>query len=460
VGRLARRLLLAAILTAPAAFALLVAELVGDVPWPWMLAAIAMTMLGAFAFVAVLLGDLARFATHLDQLARGAEPPAPEFVTPVAREDLAIAVRQFERTATALRAERGALAGAGQQVVEGLPDPLVMFDEKGRVVRANGAAREVLGGTARGTSMPEVIRNPQVLEAAGRVLAGGADEEVEFTLAGATPLTFAAGIRRLAQPAADGTVLLILLHDLTRVRQIEQMRADFVANASHELRTPLATLIGFIETLDGPARDDPEARSRFLAIMADQANRMTRLVNDLLSLSEIELREHTRPEARVDLRGLLEEVIDALAITAENANVTLQLSAGHDLPPVIGERDELFKLFQNLVDNAIKYGGGDSGVEITARLHTGRTPRLRDGDVVVAVEIRDHGPGIPAEHLPRLTERFYRVDTARSRALGGTGLGLAIVKHIVNRHRGVMEIDSTPGEGTRFTVYLPGRTAG
>jgi two-component system phosphate regulon sensor histidine kinase PhoR len=217
------------------------------------------------------------------------------------------------------------------------------------------------------------------------------------------------------------------------------MRADFIANASHELRTPLSTLIGFLETLAGPAREDTEARARFLPIMLEQARRMARLVSDLLSLSRIELHEHTPPTGRVDLTAILHGVADALEIKAKNRGMAIRIEADR-LPPVLGDADELAQVFQNLIDNAVKYGSRNSEVRVMA------------GPAEV-----DRGEGIPREHLPRLTERFYRVDSARSRELGGTGLGLAIVKHIVNRHRGHLEIESAPGEGSRFTVYL--RTA-
>ena len=231
------------------------------------------------------------------------------------------------------------------------------------------------------------------------------------------------------------------------------MRADFIANASHELRTPLATLTGFIDTLLGPARDDAEARERFLTIMHQQAGRMTRLVEDLLSLSRIELNEHVVPRDRVALRPLLADLAEALALRAGGRGMRISLAVPDDLPDVLGDRDELAQLFQNLFDNAIKYGR--AGTEITVVAESARRVEPeRPATPSVAVAVRDRGDGIAREHLSRLTERFYRVDTARSREMGGTGLGLAIVKHIVNRHRGALDIESTPGLGSAFTVRL------
>ena len=238
----------------------------------------------------------------------------------------------------------------------------------------------------------------------------------------------------------------MVLHDTTALRRAERMRADFVANASHELKTPMAGIAGFIETLRGPARDDAVARERFLGIMAEQAERMRRLVDDLLMLSRIEQHEHARPDASIDLERVLRGVLDLLQLKASSRKVMLDLGIDDDLPAAVGDYDELTIVFQNLIDNAIKYAKPATTVRIAAR------PVGKDR---VAVSVSDEGDGIPAAHLPRLTERFYRVDAARSRQLGGTGLGLAIVKHVVNRHRGRLDIQSTPGKGSTFTVVLP-----
>jgi two-component system phosphate regulon sensor histidine kinase PhoR len=243
--------------------------------------------------------------------------------------------------------------------------------------------------------------------------------------------------------------VLVLLHDITDARRVEAMRVDFVANASHELKTPLASLSGFIDTLRGHARDDPEAQARFLEIMAEQAGRMRRLIDDLLSLSRIELREHVRPDREVDLLGVVKDVTDALGPLAEQNGVEIVISASADLPKVRGDRDELAQVVQNLADNALRYGRAGKRIEISL------APDVRAGRPMLRLSVRDFGPGIPREHLPRLTERFYRVDAAASRAKGGTGLGLAIVKHIVNRHQGMLGMDSELGRGAIFTVHIP-----
>jgi two-component system phosphate regulon sensor histidine kinase PhoR len=259
-------------------------------------------------------------------------------------------------------------------------------------------------------------------------------------------------------------MVLLSLHDITTIKRSEQQRADFVANASHELRTPLASLTGFIETLRGPARDDVPARERFLGIMHDQASRMARLVDDLLSLSRIELDEHTPPSQRVDMVRCVRAVIAALELKAAARRVRLRLVAAEAVPTVAGDGDQLTQVMQNLISNAVKYTREQT--EITITLESVEAPAAgaalvpaaagrRPPRPMVAITVADQGEGIERIHLPRLTERFYRVDPARSRALGGTGLGLAIVKHIINRHRGRLTIDSEPGRGSTFTVTLP-----
>jgi two-component system phosphate regulon sensor histidine kinase PhoR len=234
---------------------------------------------------------------------------------------------------------------------------------------------------------------------------------------------------------------------------VERTRADFVANASHELRTPLASLVGFIDTLRGPAADDPPAQARFLEIMGEQAGRMNRLIDDLLSLSRIELTEHQIPEERLDLESLVERMLAAFEIRIKQRTVTLDFQVEDGLPAVAGDADQLEQVFQNLLDNALKYGREGGTVRVSlARVPPGGKWPAREG---IVAAVADDGQGIAREHLPRLTERFYRVDSGRSRAIGGTGLGLAIVKHVVNRHRGQFVIESEAGKGSVFSVWLP-----
>jgi two-component system phosphate regulon sensor histidine kinase PhoR len=250
---------------------------------------------------------------------------------------------------------------------------------------------------------------------------------------------------------ADGApAILITFRDVTDQEKLAQMRADFISYASHELRTPLASLRGFVETLQGPARNDPSARERFLAIMAAQASRMTRLIDDLLSLSRIEMRVHVPPRGQVDLNETLGFVVQTLEPLAEGSRISINLTKFSAPAIVRGDRDELVQLFQNLIQNAIKYGRAGGRVDV----RLSREPRAPAQPERLSIAVSDDGPGIAAEHLPRLTERFYRVNVSASREKGGTGLGLAIVKYIVSRHRGELKIASIVGVGSTFTILL------
>lgn len=423
-------------------------------------------LLAAAALMAVvalpLLRDLSAVSAWTRELAQGIDAgPAPPLRDGL-MDEMVGAVGQLRRTWQQRQAELAASARWNETLFDSLPDPLVLLDQSRRVVRANLAARRVFGRDLGRRDLAAVLRDPLVLEATEAVLAGtAAGREVEFTLPVPVERTFLAIVEHLGAEAPDGTVAILAFHDLTTVRRMEQMRADFVANASHELRTPLATLLGFIETLTGPARDDGAARERFLVIMHEQASRMSRLVNDLLSLSRIELNEHSQPGDIVDLGHVVERGTLAMQPLVKAKAMEVRLTLADSARLVLGQPDELAQLVQNLLDNAVKYGRDGTAVEVVlehpASLPPSAGVTLRDG--AVALSVRDHGEGIAKEHLPRLTERFYRVDTARSRKLGGTGLGLAIVKHILNRHRGTLVIESTPGQGSVFTVYLPAAPA-
>jgi two-component system, OmpR family, phosphate regulon sensor histidine kinase PhoR len=336
-------------------------------------------------------------------------------------------------------------------VIAGLPDPVIALDRNARVLTFNERALSLAPALRQGEPVSLALRMPELIEAIGRAYASGQEQRVEYSERAPVDRWFemiVVPVKREPQLEKPELVLMTF-HDLTPLRRVEEMRADFVANASHELRTPLAALSGFIETLQGSARDDAKARERFLAIMQDQARRMARLIDDLLSLSRIELNAHRRPDTAVDLAPIVRQVADGLETLARDRGVSVHVEAAQGLA-VPGDRDELVRVFENLIENALKYGAPGKRVEIT--LSQGASP---DGEPEARVGVRDYGPGIAPEHLPRLTERFYRVDVRESRAQGGTGLGLALVKHILNRHRGRLSIESVPGAGATFTVYLP-----
>jgi len=342
-----------------------------------------------------------------------------------------------------------------EAVVAGLPDPVIALDRNGRVLALNERARSLAPALRLGEPVSLALRMPELIEAVGRAYATGEEQRAEYSERVPLDRWFELIVMPVKRRPNSGKPDLVLMtfHDLTPLRRVEEMRADFVANASHELRTPLAALSGFIETLQGSARDDDKARQRFLAIMQEQARRMARLIDDLLSLSRIELNAHRRPDTPVDLVPIVRQVVDSLETLARDRGVVVHVGAAKALK-VPADRDEMVRVFENLVENALKYGATGKRVDIA--LTEGSSP---EGEPEAQIAVRDYGPGIAPEHLPRLTERFYRVDVRESRAQGGTGLGLALVKHVLNRHRGRLSIESTPGAGATFTVYLPAVSA-
>ncbi len=455
-----------AILMVPTAVVLL-----GLVATGWLelwhgLAAIAAIAGATFVLVRRHYVDLAILRRHLEERSAADNPwaamadrrgglSAVGEVGPVA--DLMLALERADRHTLEWVERSRQRSESRDLVIESIPDPLLLIDPRGRVALANSEARRQFGKQIVGRDLSTVIRHPGILATVRQVLAGEPGGDVEIALAAPVERVFNVRIEALMEPEPDGASALMLFVDLSAIRRTEQMRVDFVANVSHELRTPLATLLGFIETLQGPAHDDAEARDRFLEIMKTQGNRMSRLVQDLLSLSRIEISEHKPPSKRIDLEPLLNGVKATLDLEARRKDMCVVLEIDAVLPPVIGAEDELTQVVQNLLDNAIKYGKPGTEITVAAR-RADRVPASYPGGTAakaVAIAVRDRGDGIAAEHIPRLTERFYRVDTARSRDLGGTGLGLAIVKHIVSRHRGTMTVHSTPGEGSVFTVYVP-----
>jgi two-component system phosphate regulon sensor histidine kinase PhoR len=346
----------------------------------------------------------------------------------------------------------GELTQIAREVLDDLPDPVLLAETDGRVKLANKAMRALVGVDIEHKNVSAVLRTPAVLEAVLHTAATGEDASLEFMQHVPVERHYRAFVSRTVQ-APKLTVLV--LQDLTAVKRAEEARADFIANASHELRTPLAAVSGFIDTLRGHAKDDPEAREKFLGIMSDEAGRMRRLINDLLSLTRIELNEHVPPGGAVDIVGVVRDAAAALAPLADADKVNVTIDAGGSIPAVTGDRDELIQLFQNLIQNAIKYGKPGGHVRVGVTVSPTAVPGRHGAPALVSVAVQDDGEGIPREAIPRLTERFYRVDVKRSRERGGTGLGLAIVKHIVNRHQGRLQIESQPGEGSTFTVLLP-----
>lgn len=373
----------------------------------------------AFCGVALLL-VLAR-RRHVPDRAMAEVPPAPE-------------PRPTELVLPMLSAMLGAL-----------DLPIVVFRRDATMLFQNRAAERAFGAIEAGMHLSARWRSPSILDMIRETIATDEPNQIEHSERLPSERVYIVRSSPLELPAATEAaeqLYLLSFRDISELRRIDRMRSDFVANASHELRTPLASLRGFIETMQGPARSDPKAQERFLAIMLDQANRMSRLVDDLLSLSRLETRSHIAPNQIVDLGPLIGHVRDSLSPLARDLEVELRLHLPEGKVEVVGERDELVQVFENLIENACKYGQEGKVVDVY----------LTGGDRPPEVRIVDYGPGIPAEHVPRLTERFYRVSVADSRSKKGTGLGLAIVKHILTRHRARLLVRSEEGKGTEFTV--------
>jgi len=344
-------------------------------------------------------------------------------------------------------------SAAVSAIVAGMPDPAVLLDRAGRVIHLNAAAAQLAPALRKNELAQFALRSPEIITALREAIATTETRRATYLDHVPVDRWMELIITPVPVPTLFGGTdkcMLMTFHDQTPLRRVEEMRADFVANASHELRTPLAALSGFIDTLQGPAKDDARARERFLGIMHAQATRMARLIDDLLSLSRVELSAHVRPDTLIDIVPIIRQVADELEPLARERQVTIDIDLPDTQVPIAGDREELLRLFENLIENALKYGasGGKVVVSLISAISGEGVPEVR-------VMVRDFGPGIAPEHLPRLTERFYRVDVGDSRAQGGTGLGLSLVKHIVNRHRGRLLIESVPKNGATFTACFP-----
>lgn len=342
------------------------------------------------------------------------------------------------------------LIGTPFDIIAAIPDPALIVDSSTTIRHANEAASQLFGKAIAGLAIEHVCRDPELLEAVAHVLRTGDVRVVRFELRLSVERFLRAHIAALPSDDGASRSAFVMLKDLSEQHRLLEMRTDFIANASHELRTPLASVRGFIETLQGPAKNDEAARARFLTIMASQAERMTRLIDDLLMLSRVEEKAYLPPTDRVAIDELIDDVIRTLRSKADEKNMTMTRETLAADVAVTGDGDELYQVFQNLVENAIKYGRDGGRVRIRCERRDERSSKA-----TLCITIADDGPGIAPEHLPRLTERFYRVNADHSRKIGGTGLGLAIVKHVLNRHGGTLHIESELGTGTEAIVTLP-----
>lgn len=337
-------------------------------------------------------------------------------------------------------------------MLEGMPVAALVVDENHKVMAANRLLEDMVGQAVLGRRFVRVMRHPDALKLIDRAVKAKECLHEQVTLE--FPVTRVLDISAFSLRKAKvwRNLVLVTFTDISPLFEINRTRSSFVANVSHELRSPLATMTGIVETLQGPARNDPKAQDKFLNLMQAESGRMTRLIDDLLSLSKLESRAHLRPTGKVDVCAVLARVVDGFSLRGKGMAHRIQLDCDAQIPPIPGDEDEILQVFQNLVENALKYSAADTQIAVTAR----KRSRTEDGKWDLVLDVVDQGEGIAGHHIPRLTERFYRVDKGRSREMGGTGLGLAICKHIVGHHRGSLQIKSQLGEGTRVTVTLPG----
>jgi two-component system phosphate regulon sensor histidine kinase PhoR len=407
-------------------------------------------------FVHPYIANLSALTYYVEQLADDKKADAPDLTFLNNVEELSKTVERLHKSWNLRRAQLENMLAESKIVIDNLPDVLIMLDRDMNVIRTNSTAQNVFG-TYFKENIQKLLEDPdfkKVLEAAIRERKG---QSTDYTLKEAETKEFVVRVEPLPVYAPGGIAIIIAMHDVTELKRTEQTFADFVANASHEIRTPLTSLIGFIETLQSTARDDPKAQQEFLGLMAEQADKMGRLVKDLLSLSKIERASMTLPSGKADIGRILKAVVRDSSHAAEKRSMKIQLKTGK-LPSIKGDEDELALVFSNLIINAIKYGKEGTAIEVTGEEGDFILPRdklIRSKEPCLAIAVKDHGPGIPREHIPRLTERFYRAEAARSKNISGSGLGLAIVKQVLDRHKGVLTIESQIGVGSTFTVLLP-----
>ena len=330
-----------------------------------------------------------------------------------------------------------------QTIVNALPHPALILDIDYKIQNANSAADSLFDTELTGMDFVRILRQPEAMDCLNKTVKTGELKTCDLVLHLQTPRTYKASVASLVGMGVD--FILFTLIDISAEIDAEKSRSTFVANVSHELRSPLTSLMGIVETLQGPARNDVKARDNFLGLMHGETQRMSRLVGDLLSLSKLEAKEHVPPKGEVDIPRLIRRIIAVLSESKANYKNRVILNAPDNLPHIIGDRDELTEVFQNLIENALKYSDPNTTVDV----------KILQANSSLKITIRDQGEGIAPEHLPRLTERFYRVDKGRSRETGGTGLGLAITKHILNRHRGRLSIESKVGTGSVVSVIFP-----
>jgi len=412
----------------------------------------------SFIFVRPYVGNLSALTHYVKQLSLDEKAEAPDLSFLNNVEELTEAVSQLHSTWESRRKQLEGMVAESRILIDSLPDILIMLDKKREVIRTNTTARQVFGGKYFKDTLKQILSDMVVSQAVTYVLNGGEGRNIYYYLGEPFNCHYMVRVERFPAHSPGDIAVMLVLHDVTEQKHNEQVQSDFVANASHEIRTPLTSLMGFVETLQNVAKDDPEVQKKFLKIMYEQAERMAKLVNGLLSLSQIERNIYMPPTERVNISTILRDVQAHVRPSADEKDMVVNLQIKGKLPQIIGDTTQLMQVFDNLVLNAIKYGPEGTAVAVRARLIDNMLDdekKLREFDQLLEISVTDEGDGIAEEHIPRLTERFYRVDAARSRKVGGTGLGLSIVKYVLERHHGVLHVESELEKGSVFTVFLP-----
>ncbi len=408
-------------------------------------------------FVWPYIANLSALTYYVEQLANDKKADAPDLTFLNNVEDLSRAVEQLHKSWNQRRVQLENMLAESKILIDSLPDILIMLDRDLNVIRTNSTAQMAFGGYMK-ENISQLLHAPEFRKHLEGVIAERKGRSTEYAIPDPEMKDYMVRIEPLPVYAPTGIALIVALHDITELKRTEQTFADFVANASHEIRTPLTSIIGFVETLQTSAKSDAKAQEEFLALMALQAQKMSTLVTDLLSLSKIERRLRTIPATPVKIGPILQGCVQDAEAVAKKRKIGLVLNLPKNLPSILGDSEELTLVFNNLLSNAIKYSPEGSSITVSAREGEFILPHdtlIRAKRPCLAISVTDTGAGIPREHLPRLTERFYRVDSARTKDIAGTGLGLSIVKQVLERHRGVLHIESHVGKGSTFTAVLP-----
>ena len=409
-------------------------------------------------FVRPYIANLSALTNYVNELSldKRAEAPDLSFLNNV--EELSGAVERLHKSWEKRKNQLEAIVAEGKILIDSLPDILIMLDKNLKIIQTNSKAKEIFGGKFFKETLERIVTDEYIAKAVEGVMKDREGRDVAFFLSDPFNRYFIIRVERFPIYTPGKIAVIIAMHDITEQKRTEQVLADFVANASHEIRTPLTSLVGFIETLQTSAKDDPTAREEFLNTMKMQAERMSKLVKDLLSLSQIEKDITTSPKDKVGIKTTINDVVSQLQTHAAEKDIIIDTKIKGTLPKIIGDSGQITQVFENIIGNAIKYGKRGTNVKINAEVIKNNFKDekiLRECDELLSISVEDEGEGIAKEHIPRLTERFYRIDTARSRKIGGTGLGLSIVKHILERHKAALKIESEEGKGSKFTVLLP-----